>query len=117
VYKTRVYALANYINRQGEVIPEAILVKEPSAELRPNQKDQDSLPPYEVLDALLFQYIEARKGMLQLVQAGFDAALVQRVVQLVHRNEYKRYQAPPILRVSSKAFGSGRRMPLVAKHG
>lgn len=117
VYKTHVYALAAYINKNEPIIPETIITKEPSAELRPNQKDQDSLPPYALLDDLLFQYIEEQKGMAQLVNAGFDADLVHRVIQMVHRNEYKRFQAPPILRVSSKAFGNGRRMPLVAKHG
>ncbi|MEY3982467.1 MAG: hypothetical protein RL160_24 [Bacteroidota bacterium] len=117
VYKTSVYALAAYINKDEPLIPETIITKEPSAELRPNQKDQDSLPPYAVLDDLLFQYIEEQKGMAQLVNAGFDADLVHRVIRMVHRNEYKRFQAPPILRVSSKAFGNGRRMPLVSKHG
>lgn len=114
LYKTQVYALAQHINRHQTIIPENILTKAPSAELRPNQKDTDSLPDYEVLDPLLFQYIECRKGARDLVQQGFDAELVKRILGLVNRNEYKRAQTPPILRVSPKAFGVGRKMPIVA---
>jgi NAD+ synthase (glutamine-hydrolysing) len=117
VYKTRVYELAEHINRvQGNVIPVEILTKAPSAELRPGQKDIDSLPPYDVLDPLLTGYIEQRKSKRALIAAGFDADMVERIVNLVNRNEYKRFQAPPILRVSPKSFGGGRRMPLVARY-
>ncbi len=116
VYKTQVYELANYINRKEEIIPMNTMVKPPSAELRENQKDSDSLPEYEVLDQVLFQYIEMRKGPAELKQMGFDASLVDRVLKLVNMNEYKRHQTPPILRVSDKAFGMGRRMPIVAKY-
>jgi len=116
VYKTQVYALAGYINRNEEVIPVNSIVKPPSAELRPDQKDSDSLPEYAILDELLFRYIEQRTGPDELVAEGFDAALVKRVLKLVNLNEYKRYQTPPILRVSPKAFGMGRRMPIVAKY-
>jgi NAD+ synthase (glutamine-hydrolysing) len=92
------------------------MVKPPSAELRENQKDSDSLPEYDVLDKVLFQYIEMRKGPAELKQMGFDAPLVDRVLKLVNMNEYKRHQTPPVLRVSDKAFGMGRRMPIVAKY-
>jgi NAD+ synthase (glutamine-hydrolysing) len=116
LYKTEVYALARFINRHGEVIPEHILTKAPSAELRPDQKDSDSLPDYAILDAILYHYIEERQGPEQIIALGFDAALVHRVLRLVNLNEYKRYQTPPTLRVSSKAFGMGRRMPIVGKY-
>ncbi len=116
VYKTEVYELARYINREQEIIPENIITKAPSAELRPNQKDSDSLPDYEILDQILFKYIEQRKGPKELVDMGFDAALVNRVLKLVNTNEYKRHQTPPILRVSPKAFGMGRRMPIEGKY-
>lgn len=116
LYKMQVYELARYINRQGEIIPQSILTKAPSAELRPDQKDSDSLPEYDQLDPLLYQYIELRKGPRELIDAGFPTALVNRVLRLVNLNEYKRYQTPPVLRVSPKAFGSGRRMPIVARY-
>ena len=116
VYKTQVYALANYINRNEEIIPFNIIEKEPSAELRPEQKDSDSLPPYPILDGILRMYIEEFKGADEIVIEGYDMHTVQRVLQLVNNSEYKRYQAPPILRVSAKAFGKGRNMPLVAKY-
>ncbi len=116
VYKTQVFHLARYINRNAEIIPENIITKPPSAELRPDQKDTDSLPDYEVLDEILYQYIEQRLGPNEIVKMGFDAALVKRILKLVNTNEYKRYQTPPILRVSTKAFGMGRRMPIVAKY-
>ena len=116
VYKTQVYALANYINRNEEIIPFNIIEKEPSAELRPEQKDSDSLPPYPILDGILRMYIEEFKGADEIVIEGYDMHTVQRVLQLVNNSEYKRYQAPPILRVSAKAFGKGRIMPLVAKY-
>jgi NAD+ synthase (glutamine-hydrolysing) len=115
LYKIQVYALAEYINREKEIIPKNILLKAPSAELRPGQKDSDSLPPYEILDAILYQYIEQRKGIQFLIQQGFDENIVKKVITLVNNNEYKRFQFCPILRVSPKAFGMGRRMPLVGK--
>ena len=116
VYKMDVYALARYMNKDGEVIPENIITKAPSAELRPDQKDSDSLPPYEILDEILFQYIEKRKGPRELVRMGFDALLVRRILRMVNVNEFKRAQVAPILRVSSKAFGMGRRMPIVGRY-
>lgn len=116
VYKTQVYKLANYINREREIIPQHTIVKPPSAELRPGQKDSDSLPEYELLDAVLFQYIENEKSAAQIVALGFDESVVHRILHLVNRAEFKRFQAPPILRVSSKAFGAGRSMPLVAQY-
>ena len=114
VYKTDVVGLARYINRHAEIIPENTITKPPSAELKPNQKDSDSLPEYVVLDKILFQYIENRKGKDELIHDGFDKALIRQVLNLVNKSEYKRHQTPPILRVSSKAFGKGRRMPIVA---
>ncbi len=116
VYKTQVFELCNYINRHSEIIPQNILTKAPSAELRPNQKDSDSLPEYAVLDKILYQYIEKHKSPKDLIAQGFEAALVNRVLKMVNSNEWKRHQSPPILRVSSKAFGVGRRMPIVGKY-
>lgn len=116
VYKTQVYELCNYINRNGEIIPQNIITKPPSAELRPNQKDSDSLPEYDVLDKILFQYIEKRQGPKELVAMGFDKKLVDRILKMVNSNEWKRNQAPPILRVSPKAFGMGRRMNIEGKY-
>jgi NAD+ synthase (glutamine-hydrolysing) len=115
-YKMQVYELAKYINKEGEVIPTNIITKPPSAELRPNQKDSDSLPDYEVLDKILYQYIECRQGPKEIKAQGFDAALVDRVLKLVNINEYKRNQFCPIIRISPKAFGMGRRMPIVGKY-
>lgn len=116
VYKMQVFALANYINREKEIIPANILSKPPSAELRPGQKDSDSLPEYNLLDKVLYQYIEKRKGPSELIDMGIDEHLVNRVLRLVNTNEYKRNQFCPIIRVSSKAFGMGRRMPIVGKY-
>lgn len=116
VYKTQVYELARYINRQSEIIPQNIISKAPSAELRPNQKDSDSLPEYDVLDKILFQYIEQRKGPKELAAMGFEKNLVTRILKMVNGNEWKRFQAPPILRVSPKAFGMGRRMNIEGKY-
>lgn len=116
VYKTEVYQLADFINSEKEIIPNNTIVKAPSAELRPDQKDSDSLPDYSLLDQVLYQYIELSKSNLELQEMGFDKALVDRITGLVNRNEYKRYQTPPILRISPKAFGMGRRMPIVAKY-
>jgi NAD+ synthase (glutamine-hydrolysing) len=116
VYKTEIYELVKYLNKDGEVVPLNTITKPPSAELRPGQKDTDSLPPYEVLDPLLFQYIECRKGPDELIAMGFDEALVKRVLRMVNINEFKREQAAPVIRVSIKAFGMGRRMPIVGKY-
>jgi NAD+ synthase (glutamine-hydrolysing) len=116
VYKGQVYALARYINRNGEVIPVNILEKAPSAELRPGQKDSDSLPEYDILDKILYQYIERRQGPKEITAMGIEEALVGRVLSLVNSNEYKRNQFCPIIRVSSKAFGIGRRVPIVGKY-
>ena len=116
VYKGQVYALARYINRKSQVIPINILEKAPSAELRPGQKDSDSLPDYDILDKILYQYIERRQGPKEIVAMGIDEALVGRVLRLVNSNEYKRNQFCPIIRVSCKAFGVGRRVPIVGKY-
>lgn len=116
VYKTQVYQMAKYINRHEEIIPQNIITKAPSAELRPNQKDTDSLPEYVKLDEILFNYIENQLGWQQIVDLGFDERLVRKVVKMVDQNVYKRFQAPPTLRISSKAFGLGRQMPIVGKY-
>lgn len=115
-YKQQVYALARYINRNGEIIPDNIITKAPSAELRPGQKDSDSLPEYDILDKLLYQYIERRQGPNEIKAQGFDGALVDRVLKMVNINEYKRNQFCPIIRISPKAFGVGRRVPIVGKY-
>ena len=115
-YKMQVYALAKYINRNVEIIPNNIIDKAPSAELRPNQKDSDSLPDYSILDKILYQYIEQRQGPEEIKAQGFDAGLVDKTLKMVNNNEYKRNQFCPIIRVSSKAFGVGRRMPIVGKY-
>jgi NAD+ synthetase len=114
--KTRVYAICHWLNREREVIPAAILNKPPSAELRPGQKDTDSLPPYELLDPILEAYVERYETPEQIARAhGFDLELVQQVVRLVERSEYKRQQAAPVLKVTSKSFGMGRRFPIAVK--
>ena len=117
LYKVQVYALARHINQRGRpVIPSTIITKAPSAELRPGQKDSDSLPDYDTLDRVLYEYIELRKGPKEIIDKGYDAALVARILKLVNTNEYKRNQFCPIIRVSSKAFGIGRRVPIVGKY-
>ena len=116
VPKTVVYELARFINRERETIPQRVIVKAPSAELKPDQTDQDDLPPYEILDPLLKGYIEEFKGPEELVAMGFDKALVKDVIARVDRNEYKRHQAAPGLKVTSKAFGYGRRYPLAQRY-
>jgi NAD+ synthase (glutamine-hydrolysing) len=116
VYKTKVYELCTYINQTTTIIPQNIIEKEPSAELRPDQKDSDSLPEYAVLDAILRLYIEEQRGLDEIIMEGYDPTMVQKIIEMVNRNEYKRYQAPPIIKVSSKSFGRGRSMPLVAKY-
>ncbi len=115
VYKTEVFQLARFINREREIIPENTLLKPPSAELRPGQKDQDSLPDYPVLDAVLKLYIEENLSEQEIIAQGFAPEIVEKTITMVNRNDYKRAQCPPILKVSKKAFGNGRRMPLTAK--
>ena len=116
LYKTDIYRLADYINRDNEIIPQNTIIKKPSAELRLGQFDTDSLPEYRVLDSILYQYIELQKPADRISGEGINSAIVQKVIRLINYNEYKRYQAPPVLRVSSKSFGDGRRMPLVARY-
>ena len=116
VYKMQVYALANHINRNGEIIPQHIIDKAPSAELRPNQKDSDSLPDYSLLDSILYQYIERHHGSKEIIAMGFEKEMVERTLRLVNISEYKRNQFCPIIRVSPKAFGVGRRVPIVANY-
>lgn len=116
LYKMQVFALARYINRDKEIIPTNIITKPPSAELRPNQKDSDSLPDYDILDRVLYEYIELRNGPKEIIKKGYDPALVARVLRLVNTNEYKRNQFCPIIRISTKAFGVGRRVPIVGKY-
>lgn len=116
LYKTQVYELANYINKDKEIIPQNTINKPPSAELRPNQKDSDSLPNYDVLDKILFLNIEQRQDFQEIIAKGFEKNLVERILKMVARNEYKRKQIPPVIRVSSRAFGSGIKMPLISKY-
>ncbi len=113
VYKTDVYRIANYINREKEIIPKSIIDKAPSAELKPNQTDQDTLPPYDLLDKILRMYLEENKEYYEIRDVIDDEELVKRVLRMVDMNEFKRNQAAPALRVSSKAFGYGRRYPIV----
>ncbi|MCH2378222.1 MAG: NAD(+) synthase, partial [Pedosphaera sp.] len=116
VPKTMVYRLARWINREREVIPEATIEKPPSAELRPDQKDEDSLPPYDVLDAILERYVVESESVDQIIAAGFEKELVCRIARLIDLNEYKRRQAAPGLKVTSKAFGVGRRIPVAQRY-
>jgi len=116
VYKVEVFELARWINRNEEIIPVNTITKPPSAELRPDQKDSDSLPEYDVLDPILYHYIEKRKSPQDIIEMGYDKTLVKRICKLVNINEFKRYQTPPMIRISKKAFGVGRRMPIVAKY-
>lgn len=116
VFKTKVYELARFINRNGTIIPENTITKAPSAELRPDQKDSDSLPEYDILDAVLDLYIEQELSATEIIAKGYEEELVIRVIKLVNGAEFKRFQSPPILRVTRKAFGAGRAMPLVAKY-
>ena len=116
VYKTEVYELSHYVNKDKEIIPINSIQKPPSAELRPGQKDSDSLPEYNVLDPILYQYVEMRKSPQDIIEMGYDEATVRRALRLVNINEFKRYQSPPVIRVSSKSFGMGRRLPIVAKY-
>jgi len=112
VLKTHVFSLCRHLNKDREVIPENTITKPPSAELRPDQKDEDSLPPYDILDAILKQYVEQDKSVAEISVLGVDATIIKEIVKLVDRNEYKRRQAPPGIRITSKAFGRDRRMPL-----
>jgi len=116
VYKSEVYELAKYMNKDSEVMPTNIITKPPSAELRPDQLDSDSLPDYDILDTILYQYIEKQQGPKEIIAMGYDSQLVAKVLKMVNRNEFKRAQVAPVLRVSSKAFGMGRRMPIVGKY-
>ena len=116
-YKLHVFELAKFINSEKEMIPANIISKPPSAELRPDQKDSDSLPEYSVLDKILYQYIERVQGPDEIKKLGFDGALVDRILKMVNLNEYKRNQFCPIIRISPKAFGVGRRVPIVALWG
>lgn len=116
LYKTQVYEMARFINASQVIVPENILTKAPSAELRPDQKDSDSLPEYDLLDQILFHYIENELGIGDIIEAGYDEDLVKRIIKMIDQNEYKRFQSAPILRISHKAFGFGRQMPLVAKY-
>jgi len=113
--KTRVYSLARWINREHEIIPEATITKPPSAELRPDQVDQDSLPPYNVLDSILEAYVVEGRDAESIIASGHDAVTVERIVRLVDLNEYKRRQAAPGIKVTSKAFGIGRRIPVAKR--
>ena len=115
VYKTRVYELAEWLNRDRLVIPRSTIEKPPSAELRPDQTDQDSLPPYEVLDRILHLYVEEWNEIDEIVAAGFDRETVARVAEMVDGNEFKRRQAAPALRVTAKAFGNGRQLPIAQR--
>jgi NAD+ synthase (glutamine-hydrolysing) len=116
VFKTLVYDLARWRNKDGDVIPQSTIDKPPSAELRPNQKDSDSLPPYEVLDEILALYVESDVGVAEIVERGFDRDLVRRVAGMVDRNEYKRRQAAPGVKITVKAFGKDRRLPITNRH-
>src|SRR5436190_6184163 len=116
VPKTIIYNISKWVNRKEEIIPSASITKAPSAELRPNQTDQDSLPPYEVLDAILERYVVQMRSSAEIVAAGFDEAIVRRVVRLIDLSEYKRRQAAPGLKVTSKAFGVGRRIPIAQRY-
>jgi NAD+ synthase (glutamine-hydrolysing) len=115
IYKTMVYRVAKWINRDRQIIPQSSITKAPSAELRPNQTDQDTLPPYDVLDGILRLYIEDWKEVDDIVAAGYGRELVERILRIVDTNEFKRRQAAPTIRVSSKAFGSGRQMPIAQR--
>jgi NAD+ synthase (glutamine-hydrolysing) len=115
VFKTDVYRIARWVNREREIIPAASLTKPPSAELRPNQTDQDSLPPYEMLDAILQLYVVEEMSKEEIVRHGFDPAIVNDVINKVTFSEYKRRQAAPGLKVSPRAFGMGRRVPIAQR--
>jgi NAD+ synthetase len=113
--KTKVYSLANWINREREIIPESTITKPPSAELRPDQVDQDSLPPYDVLDSILEAYVVDGQDTEAIIASGHDEATVRRIIRLININEYKRRQAAPGIKITSKAFGVGRRIPVAKR--
>jgi len=113
--KVKVYTLARWMNREKEIIPWNSIEKAPSAELRPDQKDEDSLPPYDILDQILEFYVEEGKSSDQIIAAGFDEATVKDVIRKVDLNEYKRKQAAPGLKITPLAFGVGRRIPIVQR--
>jgi NAD+ synthetase len=113
--KTRVYEVSRWINREREIIPWSSIEKPPSAELRPDQKDQDTLPEYDVLDGILEHLVEQGRGVAEIVAAGYEEGVVRWVLRRVELNEWKRHQAAPGLKVTSKAFGVGRRIPIVQK--
>ncbi|MCK4426069.1 MAG: NAD+ synthase, partial [Deltaproteobacteria bacterium] len=115
--KTMVYKVAGYLNSEGEIIPKRVLTKAPSAELRPGQKDQDDLPPYNILDAILERYLEQNTSPDRIIAEGFNPETVYRIVQMVDRSEYKRHQAPMGPRVTTRAFGYGRRYPVCHGYG
>ena len=117
LYKSEVYDLARYINRNGEIIPANTIEKEPSAELRPEQKDTDALPPYDVVDAILYRMIEEGQHREEIINAGFVADAVYKIYKMVLKNEHKRFQFCPVLRMSTRTFGKGRIMPLTNKYG
>jgi NAD+ synthase (glutamine-hydrolysing) len=116
VPKTMVYELARFVNRRQEIIPTSIIDKAPSAELRPDQKDQDTLPPYDILDQIIQLYLVEAHSCDEIVARGFDPETVSWIIRAIDRNEYKRRQAAPVLKVTSKAFGMGRRLPIAAKY-
>lgn len=116
VYKSDVYEMARYMNQDEELIPQNIIIKPPSAELRPGQKDSDSLPEYEILDRILYLYIEEECAPTEIIEEGFDASLVRRIIRMVNINEFKRHQTAPVIRVSKRAFGEGRRIPIVSRY-
>lgn len=116
VYKTDVYRLAREINTHSEIIPVAIIIKPPSAELKPDQLDTDSLPPYSILDPVLYMYIDLEWSADRIIREVHDKELVEKIIRLVRTSEFKRKQTPPVLRVSSKAFGSGRRIPIISRY-
>jgi NAD+ synthetase len=116
LYKTEVFALAEWLNRsfyKKEIIPRSVIDKPPSAELRPDQKDSDSLPAYDKLDTILKLYLEEQISAARIAEQGFDKQLIEKIIQLVNKNEHKRFQAPPGLKIHDKSFGTGRRWPLV----
>lgn len=116
VPKMMVYRLAKYRNSIGKIIPENVLTKEPTAELRPDQKDRDTLPPYDVLDNILKAYVEEDKSLSEVIDMGFDKEIVAKVVNMVDKSEYKRRQSPPGIKITPKAFGKDRRMPITNKY-
>jgi NAD+ synthetase len=115
VPKTLVYEISRHLNRRGEIIPRRIIDKVPSAELAPDQTDQDDLPPYDLLDRILEGYVERSRSAADLAAEGFDRELVQDVIRRIDRSEYKRRQAAPGIKVTAKAFGEGRRVPLAKR--